>query len=233
VIEIDNEFARFIEAVGWGSRCEGSGRPRRGGGAGGVAEHEEELSFIWILDEGLDAEDFVVESEFAGDGNGLVGAGDDGAPSLCRRASKGREPKPREGSRPMMNGRWLVLAAFVVIATMVGGCSDNETAAEREAKIRREVANAVAKAKPEIKEAGREVKAAAEGVKEGWEGSGKKPLDLNTASADDLASLPGIGRGDAKRIIAGRPYRQRHELVSKRILTEGEYEKVREHVTVK
>ncbi|HXL22235.1 MAG TPA: helix-hairpin-helix domain-containing protein [Candidatus Dormibacteraeota bacterium] len=133
----------------------------------------------------------------------------------------------------MMNGRWLALAAFVVIATMVGGCSDNETAAEREAKIRQEVANAVAKAKPEIKEAGREVKAAAEGVKEGWEGSGKKPLDLNTASADDLASLPGIGRGDAKRIIAGRPYRERHELVSKKILTEAEYAKLREDVMVK
>jgi DNA uptake protein ComE-like DNA-binding protein len=58
-------------------------------------------------------------------------------------------------------------------------------------------------------------------------------LDLNSASANELASLPGIDRADARKIIAGRPYRERHELVSRRILTEAEYERVREHVTAK
>jgi len=118
-------------------------------------------------------------------------------------------------------------------AAMAVGCSDNESAAEREAKIRDEAAKAVEKIKPELKQAGRDIKAAAEGAKEGWEGSGRKPLDLNTADVDELASLPGVGKGDAKRIIAGRPYRDRRELVSRKILTEGEYDRIREHVVAK
>jgi len=133
----------------------------------------------------------------------------------------------------MKSGRWLVVAAFAVVAVSVAGCSDNESAAEREAKIRDEAAKAVEKVKPELKEAGRDIKAAAEGAKEGWEKSGRKPLDLNTASADDLASLPGIGRSDAKRIIAGRPYRDRRELVSRKILTEAAYDRIREHVVAR
>lgn len=129
--------------------------------------------------------------------------------------------------------RWLGVLALVAVVTVGAGCSDNQSAAEREAKIRDEAAAAAAKIKPELKQAGRDIKAAAEGAKEGWNGTGNKPLDLNTADADQLAGLPGIGRGDAKRIIAGRPYRERRELVSKKVLTEAEYEKVREHVTVK
>ena len=133
----------------------------------------------------------------------------------------------------MMRGRWLGLAVLGMAAAMAAGCSDNETAAEREAKIREEASKAVEKIKPELKEAGRDIKAAAEGAKEGWEKSGRKPLDLNTADADELASLPGIGHGDAKRIIAGRPYRDRRELVSRKILTEAQYDRIREHVVAK
>jgi competence protein ComEA len=129
--------------------------------------------------------------------------------------------------------RWLEALVLVAVVTVGAGCSDNQSAAEREAKIRDEVAAAAAKVKPELKQAGRDIKAAAEGAKEGWNGTGDKPLDLNTADADQLAGLPGIGRGDAKRIIAGRPYRERHELVSKKILTEAEYAKVRGHVMVR
>jgi DNA uptake protein ComE-like DNA-binding protein len=133
----------------------------------------------------------------------------------------------------MKIGRWLVAWAFAVMAMVATGCSDNESAAEREAKIRDEAAKAVEKIKPELKEAGRDIKAAAEGAKEGWEKGGRKPLNLNTADADDLASLPGIGKSDAKRIIAGRPYRERRELVSRKILTEAEYDRIREHVVAK
>jgi DNA uptake protein ComE-like DNA-binding protein len=132
-----------------------------------------------------------------------------------------------------MRGRRLGLAVLGMAAAMAVGCSDNESAAEREAKIRDEASKAVEKIKPELKQAGRDIKAAAEGAKEGWEKSGQKPLDLNTADADDLASLPGIGKSDAKRIIAGRPYRERRELVSRKILTEAEYDRIREHVVAK
>ena len=60
------------------------------------------------------------------------------------------------------------LALLGMAAAMVS-CSDNESAPEREAKIRDYAAKAVEKIKPELKEAGRDIKAAAEGAKEGWE----------------------------------------------------------------
>jgi DNA uptake protein ComE-like DNA-binding protein len=124
-------------------------------------------------------------------------------------------------------GLGLTLAA----AWAVAGCSDDS--AERERKIHDEAAKAAADAKPVVEEAGRAVKAAVEGAKEGWEKGGKKPLDLNEAGEDDLTGLPGISKREAKRIIAGRPYKDEHQLVSKRILTEAQYEKIKGDVAVK
>lgn len=58
-------------------------------------------------------------------------------------------------------------------------------------------------------------------------------IDLNTASLDQLATLPGIDEPTARSIIAGRPYRTGDELVEKQILSEAEYEMVKDRVTVR
>jgi len=76
----------------------------------------------------------------------------------------------------------------------------------------------------------RDSKAIAEGVKDGL--SSKRSVDLNKASEDDLASLPGITQQQARRIIAERPYANTHQLVTRRILTEDEYSKVQDRVVV-
>ena len=76
----------------------------------------------------------------------------------------------------------------------------------------------------------RDSKALAEGVKDGL--SSKKSVDLNKASKDDLASLPGVSSQEADRIIAERPYANTHQLVTRRILSEDEYNKVQDRVVV-
>ena len=57
--------------------------------------------------------------------------------------------------------------------------------------------------------------------------SGASKIDINTATADQLKAVPGIGDTYAKKIIAGRPYTTKHQLVSKGILPNGVYEKVK------
>lgn len=76
----------------------------------------------------------------------------------------------------------------------------------------------------------RDTKAVAQGVKDGL--SNKKSVDLNKASKDDLASLPGISSRQADRIIAERPYANAHQLVSRHVLTEEEYGQVQDRVVV-
>jgi competence protein ComEA len=50
---------------------------------------------------------------------------------------------------------------------------------------------------------------------------------------DELTELPGIGKHEARRIVAGRPYYDKHDLVSKKILSASAYEKLKDEVAVK
>lgn len=125
----------------------------------------------------------------------------------------------------------LASTAAVVAAIGVSGCSGDS--AEREKTIREEAAKAAAQAKPAVEEAGRAVKAAVDGAKEGWENGKRKTVDLNSASEDELTGLPGIGQHEARRIIAGRPYKDKHELVSKKIMSASTYERLKDDVDVK
>src|SRR5579863_1426124 len=77
----------------------------------------------------------------------------------------------------------------------------------------------------------RNAKALAEGVKEGW--SRDRPLDLNEASKEQLLNLPGISSDEAARIIAERPYNNASDLVSRRVISEQQYDKIIDQVTAK
>ena len=56
-------------------------------------------------------------------------------------------------------------------------------------------------------------------------------VDINSASAADLKGLPGITEADAAKIVQSRPYKEPSDLVSKKILSETVFGKIKDRLT--
>jgi competence protein ComEA len=55
-------------------------------------------------------------------------------------------------------------------------------------------------------------------------------IDINTATADQLKAFPGIGDAYAKRIIDGRPFTAKNQLLTRGILPEATYNKIKDQI---
>jgi DNA uptake protein ComE-like DNA-binding protein len=61
----------------------------------------------------------------------------------------------------------------------------------------------------------------------------KHPVDLNSAPVEELKHVPRLGDEIASRIVAGRPYADKSELVSKNIVPQAVYDQIKDYVIAK
>ncbi len=57
-----------------------------------------------------------------------------------------------------------------------------------------------------------------------------KPLDINSASINDLKALPGIDEAYAQKIVDNRPYEKKDQLISRNIIPPATYKKIKDRI---
>ena len=61
----------------------------------------------------------------------------------------------------------------------------------------------------------------------------KDPMDINSATEKELATLPKIGEARAKAIIKGRPYNGKDDLINKKIIPQDAYDAIKDVIIAK
>jgi competence protein ComEA len=108
----------------------------------------------------------------------------------------------------------------ILLLAALAGCTQQQNSQE----LKEKTAQATAVVK-------RDAEAVAAGIREGW--SRDKPLNLNTATKEQLLSLPGVTAAEADRVIAGRPYDEPGEVVTRHIMPKTAYDKIADQVTAR
>jgi len=118
----------------------------------------------------------------------------------------------------LLNRHFLSLITLALLFAGITACTNNK---DNPDEIRQRTAEATETMR-------RDTKAVVEGVKEGM--GHDKTVNINKASREDLLSLPGVTEREADRIIADRPFADTHDLVTRHVLSDAEYEKIRDRV---
>ena len=119
--------------------------------------------------------------------------------------------------------RWFVFLLVLSSLPFLISCTSCTGREKSPEEIRQATANATAKIK-------QDTVAVAQGIKEGVRK--EQVVDLNRASKSELQSLPGISAAQADRIIAARPFDNADQLVTRRIVTQAEFDQMSKRVTV-
>jgi DNA uptake protein ComE-like DNA-binding protein len=109
------------------------------------------------------------------------------------------------------------ICASALILLLAAGCTSDQR--NNPDEIRQETAKAT-------REVARDAKAVAQGVGDGLKSKVGTSININTATADQLATLPGINDARARRIIANRPYDHADDLVKKHVVPQEEYDRI-------
>ncbi|MBT9332807.1 ComEA family DNA-binding protein [Paracidobacterium acidisoli] len=140
------------------------------------------------------------------------------------------------GKRTKLITQCLVAAVLCFAVVWISACNDHhpsdqqlqQQAAHATEQAKKDAQNAAANARVAAAEAERRLDDIASGLKQGLH-NGKDAqghIDINSASLDELETLPGMTEARAHRVIAHRPYDATHDLVGKGIVTEAEYDRI-------
>src|SRR6185437_1240587 len=101
-------------------------------------------------------------------------------------------------------------------------------------KVKQRSKEALRDARAAASNAERKVDDIAAGVRQGMKGNAPARgtrINLNAASQEELARLPGISQEKARQIVRNRPYTASHQLVDRGILSKAQFDAISSDVT--
>jgi len=129
-------------------------------------------------------------------------------------------------------------SALTIVLLTFAGCTSHpsdqqlqQQAAQTTQQAKQTAQQAAADTRVAAAKAEDKINAVAAGVKQGLQSGPSAPVvDLNSASSDQLLTLPGITPSKANKIIAGRPYAAPSDLVTRNLLTQDQFDRISSRV---